>query len=138
VAKRWTKRDIIFCVVILILGAALSSAVGIARDARTERDSIGGKLEQIRDQYAELGADLIAAERRAIDLTDDLNRAYNGTLELSAIGTELEGSITESIAATMGIGRNIARLTDSISELERVVQGYREIIRDTEQGNQPP
>jgi chromosome segregation ATPase len=138
VALPWTKKDVVFSVIILVLGAALSAAVGIARDARSERNSVGGELEQIRTQYAALGADLIAAERRAVELADDLNRAYNGTLELENLGTELEGSITESIAATMGIGRNIARLTDTVGELERVVQGYREIIRGTERENQPP
>jgi chromosome segregation ATPase len=138
VALPWTRKDMVFSVVVIALGAALASAIGIARDARAEHDRVSGELEHIRTQYAELGSDLVSAEKRAIELTDDLNRAYNGTLELTAIGTELEGSLTESISATMGIGRNISRLTETVDELERTVRVYQEIIRGTEQENVPP
>jgi chromosome segregation ATPase len=120
------------------MGVALSSAIGFARDAGSECYRISGELEQIRSQYAELGTDLISAEKRAVELADDLNRAYNGTLELGSVGTELEGSITESIAATMEIGRNISRLADTIDEFERAVRVYQELIRAAEQGDQPP
>jgi hypothetical protein len=135
---RWTKKDVIFSAVLLVLALAFSAAFGAARDARSGYDRVSGELEQIRAQYAALGSDLIAAERRSLELTDDLNRAYNGTLEIAGIGTELEGSITESIAATMGIGRNIARLTDTVDELERVVRVYQDIVRSTTEENAPP
>jgi hypothetical protein len=138
VALPWTKKDVVFSGILLALAVALSIAVGVAGDEREKHAAVRGELAETRVLYTNLGDDLVAAERRAVGLTDDLNRAYNGTLEIASIGTELEGSITESIAATMGIGRNIARLTDAIDELERVVRGYQEIIRATERENQPP